>query len=299
MSKIVHEKPHPFQDFWKHAFAIHGSITPHVLPNVLAVGVFSTLILYAASFAEQQWKWHLRLEVAPYELVGAALAVLLVLRTNAGYDRWWEARKVWGGIVNQSRNLAIMSRTVLSSDRKLGEEIFAYLKAFPYACMDALRNEKPGEDLRRLLLDKESLKKWQHIPNYIHVELTRCFQEAEKKSWINSFQHKLLHEERLLLINYIGMCERILKTPLPFVYAVKLSRFILIFLLLLPFGLIPKVLWLTPFVTMVVAYALLSLDQIGKELQNPFSFSNLSHLPLDDICATIEKNVDEIASIIG
>ncbi|MCB1190958.1 MAG: hypothetical protein H7A23_25850 [Leptospiraceae bacterium] len=294
MREDHNKQKNEYDSFLRNAIAWRGSATPRVLARVFFSGAYALVIKIIFLHHPE-----VALDITPFEVAGIVLSILLVMRTNAGYDRWWEARKVWGGIVNQSRNLAIMSRTVLSSDRKLGEEIFAYLKAFPYACMDALRNEKPGEDLRRLLLDKESLKKWQHIPNYIHVELTRCFQEAEKKSWINSFQHKLLHEERLLLINYIGMCERILKTPLPFVYAVKLSRFILIFLLLLPFGLIPKVLWLTPFVTMVVAYALLSLDQIGKELQNPFSFSNLSHLPLDDICATIEKNVDEIASIIG
>lgn len=88
------EKPHHLQDFWRHAFAMRGSIVFHVLPNVLAVGAVSTIICFATRILEQQFHLHLRIEVAPYELIGAALAVLLVLRTSVGYDRWWEVRKL-------------------------------------------------------------------------------------------------------------------------------------------------------------------------------------------------------------
>ena len=87
--------------------------------------------------------------------------------------------------------------------------------------------------------------------------------------------------ERAALIDHIGACERILKTPLPLVYAIKIRRFIALFLLTLPFALLHRINgdWLVPFITMMVAYPLMSLDQIGIELQNPFSKANLSHLP--------------------
>ncbi|MDZ4834799.1 MAG: bestrophin family ion channel [Candidatus Melainabacteria bacterium] len=88
-------------------------------------------------------------------------------------------------------------------------------------------------------------------------------------------------------------CERILKTPLPLAYSIKIRRFIAIFLITLPLALIHEVgnNWLVPVLTMLVAYPLYSLDQLGVELQNPFNKSNLSHLPLDDICSNIERNV--------
>jgi putative membrane protein len=100
-------------------------------------------------------------------------------------------------------------------------------------------------------------------------------------------------KERAMLIDHIGACERILKTPLPGAYAIKIRRFIVLFLVTLPFALLHKLdhAWLDPLVTMLVAYPLVSLDQIGVELQNPFSPRRLSHLPLDDISRAIEWNV--------
>ena len=103
-----------------------------------------------------------------------------------------------------------------------------------------------------------------------------------------------LEEQRILLVDYIGACERILKTPMPLVYAIKARRFILIFLLLLPFSLLGKLGFDAVFIFFMVAYPLLSLDRIGIELQNPFDTRNLSHLPLNTICDTIKLNCVEL-----
>src|SRR4051812_37792761 len=93
--------------FWRDAFALEGSITPHVLANVLVFGLIATAVCVADWLLERRYGIAVGLEVAPFEIAGAALGLLLILRTNAGYERWWEARKLWGAIVNQSRNLVI------------------------------------------------------------------------------------------------------------------------------------------------------------------------------------------------
>ena len=95
------------QGFWWEAFALHGSITPKVMPNVLIFGLAAGGICGASWFVETLFQVRIALAIAPFEFAGAALGLLLIQRTNAGYDRWWEARKLWGGIVNQSRNLVI------------------------------------------------------------------------------------------------------------------------------------------------------------------------------------------------
>ena len=102
---------------------------------------------------------------------------------------------------------------------------------------------------------------------------------------METFAFIQVDRERALLIDHIGACERILKTPLPRIYSIKIRRFVLLFLLTLPLALLHRfdAGWFIPLITMLVAYPLLSLDQIGIELENPFSTSNLSHLPLDDI----------------
>ena len=93
--------------FWRQAFAWQGSVTPLVIPYVFAFGMIATAVCGLALLTERLWGITLGLEIAPFEIAGAALGLLLILRTNAGYDRWWEARKLWGGIVNQARNVAI------------------------------------------------------------------------------------------------------------------------------------------------------------------------------------------------
>ncbi len=100
-----------------------------------------------------------------------------------------------------------------------------------------------------------------------------------------------------LLIDHIGACERILKTPLAFAYEAKIRRFIVLYLILVPFALVEKAGWFTPFISMFISYPILSLDHIGAVLQNPFSEKALSHLPLDDISLSIEKNLLALSEI--
>jgi predicted membrane chloride channel (bestrophin family) len=95
--------PHDLRNFWRQVFALRGSVTLQVLPRVLTFGAIAAAI-WIINELTHEFDFHLA--VAPYEVAGAVLGLLLVLRTNAGYDRWWEARKLWGGIVNQSMILS-------------------------------------------------------------------------------------------------------------------------------------------------------------------------------------------------
>jgi putative membrane protein len=105
---------------------------------------------------------------------------------------------------------------------------------------------------------------------------------------LDGFEFGILEGQRVLLIDHLGACERILKTPMPLVYAVNIRRFIFMFLLLLPFSLLERAGFYTVGIFFLVAYPLLALDRIGIELQKPFSNNSLSHLPLDTICETIK-----------
>lgn len=295
------------QDFWSHAFAIHGSITPHVIPNVLTIGVIANLICVGDMLAKKYLHLTLTLEIAPYEIMGAALGLVLVLRTNAGYDRWWEARKLWGGIVNQSRNLAISSLSYGPNEEKWQSEIVNWIAAYPHACRLSLRGETECSKLTALVGREQAdrLAASAHMPSSVLLKISSLLKEACTKYDMDKFYFLQADKERALLLDHQGACERILKTPLALAYSIKIRRFIAIFLLTLPFALIDSLQnqWLVPLVTMLVAYPLFSLDQLGVELQNPFSKNNLSHLPLDDICQTIESNakgvLEEIRSLDG
>jgi putative membrane protein len=268
-------------------------VTPRVIVHVLGFGLIAAVVTLAAGFAEETLGMRLGLAVAPYEIAGAALGLLLVLRTNAGYDRWWEARKLWGGIVNQSRNLVISALAYGPGDHQWRTRFVNWAAAFPHSARALLRGEPfPPEAVSLVGVEKSSGSS-AHPPCYVARELAGLLKEARERSGLDAYAFLQLDRERALLIDHIGACERILKTPLPRVYAIKIRRFILLFLLTLPFALLHRVGadWLIPLVTMLVAYPLLSLDRIGAELQNPFGTANLSHLPLNEISAGIERTL--------
>jgi ion channel-forming bestrophin family protein len=298
MTKIQ-EKPSTHEalaiDFWRDALAIQGSITPDVVPNVIVVGVISAILCFSIVQIEKNYGIRLAVEIGPYEILGAALGLVLVLRTNAGYDRWWEARKLWGGIVNQSRNLAIACLCYGPKDLDWQKKIITWTAALPHLTRLSLRAQKPDSKVVALL-GKEASDKIAdavHMPSQAAFEIAKILRQAYDAKNMDSFAFLEADKERALLIDHVGACERILSTPLATAYSIKIRRFIALFLLTLPFPLIHSLgsPWLVPIISMLAAYPLLSFDALGVELQNPFSTSNLSHLPLDAISDRIERDV--------
>ena len=281
--------------FWREALALRGSITLQVFPCVLGFGVIASVVCGLAWLTEWAFQVEIGLEVAPHEIAGATLGLLLILRTNAGYDRWWEARKLWGGIVNQSRNLAISALSYGPADSRWRQQIVHWTAVFPHIARCSLRGEPPSPEVMGLVGPEAAgqIAGAQHMPSFVSLKLASLLRRACEEQQMDRFGFLQVDRERALLIDHIGACERILKTPLPLVYTIKIRRFIALFLLTLPFALLHRMngAWLIPFITMLVAYPLISLDQIGIELQNPFSKTNVSHLPLDQISATIETNL--------
>jgi len=281
--------------FWRDAFAVSGSVTPLVVPYVLVFGVFAAGVSLLNWICERSSEVRIGLEVAPHEIAGAALGLILILRTNAGYDRWWEGRKLWGGIVNQCRNFAIGALSYGPADPAWREQVIRWASAFPHVARCSLRGDRPSPEVAGLVGQRsaDEIASAGHMPSFVAFKLGSLLKEAVDRSEMSGFEFMQVDKERALLIDHVGACERILKTPLPLVCSIKIRRFITLFLLSLPLALLHRMSneWLVPFVTMLVAYPLISLDRIGVELQNPFSKSNLSHLPLGDISATIESNL--------
>lgn len=276
-------------DFWAEVFRVNGSVTPYVIGRVFFFVALSTVIWEL----EVIYRFHTGLEVAPYEIVGVVLALLLVVRTNAGYDRWYEARKLWGGIVNQSRNLATIGAIYGPRDPQWQDQFSRWTAAFAHACRHSLRDETDLSDLRKLLGDSatERLARAPHLPMYVAGRLAEMLRSAVDEGSLDRFAFMQAEHERAQLIDHVGACERIVRTPLASVFSIKIRRFLFLYLLALPIAIVDKTGLLTPFIVAMVAYPLLSLDQIGVELQNPFSRDRLSHLPLDEIAANIENNV--------
>lgn len=292
--KLVNKHEH--ESFFRSAVAIHGSVTPIVFRNVLWVMIYSSLISYLYHYFPE-----ISLPIGPFEYAGLVMGLILVFRVNAGYDRWWEARKLWGNIVNQSRNLAIIiAKYTDSEDNAWRIKVTNYTQALPFIIKNSLRGTNSIEEVKHLLPIEfaEKLRKSQHKPNLLFSEIAKEINFARKNKTLDNFSFMQAEEKRAALMDCNGACERILKTPIPYVMAVKSRRFILLFLIAMPFALISVSPGINPIVSGLVSYALLSLDQIGVELQNPFSEKRLSHLPLNDICKTIQDNILEVQETI-
>ena len=265
------------------------------MPLVLAFGLAAGGICGVTWLVEKLFEVEITLEVAPFEFAGVALGLLILLRTNAGYDRWWEARVLWGGIRNQSRNFVISAMAYGPTNSQWREKIVRWAAVYPHVARLNLRGELPSSEVANLVgpEDAKQVAAAEHMPIFVALKLGDLLREATDKLEMDRYAFLQVDLQRALLIDHVGACERILKTPLPRVYSIKIRRVLAMFLLMLPFALLHRVggEWFVPFITMLVAYPLLALDQIGVELENPFSTSNLSHLPLDDFSATIEQNL--------
>ena len=242
-----HSNQNESPSFFCGALMWRGSITPRILPTLIIISCYSLLLV----LIDYYWRSLPSFDVTPFEYTGVVLGLVLVFRTNAGYERWREARKLWGGIVNQSRNIVIEALQYGSQDPAWREAMVKWTIAFSVAARESLRNSKNFDDLAGLLNEQEieELKSAVHIPLFVASKLAFLIKKARTgQQSIDGFEFRALEEQRILLINYIGSCERILKTPIPLVYAIKIRRFIFIFLLLLPFSLIERAGFSTVFV---------------------------------------------------
>lgn len=280
--------------FWRDAVALNGAATPYVIRRVLIFGAFAALVLGVDAALDH--KPELEIAVAPYEVAGAALGLLLVLRTNAGYDRWWEARKLWGGIVNRCRHLAVVATAYGPEDDGWRRGLLSWVAAFPHVARASLRGEPGPPDLEPLVGERAAreIGAARHRPLAVAVGVGD-YLRAGREMGMDRAAFLQADEDLVALLDYVGGCERILKTPLPRSYAIQIRRFMVVFLAALPFALPPRVGVLTPLATMLIAYPLLALDKIGDDIQDPFSPRNLDFLPLDAIGRSIQDELMDLA----
>lgn len=282
------------REFWSDALAIRGSVTPRVMVRVLTFAILGLLIY---ELDRRIVHIELGIEIAPYEFAGAALGLLLVLRTNAGYDRWWEARRLWGGITNQSRNLMVTALAHGPDDLAWRWTLAGWAAALPHIVRHSLRDERTLPRVAELLGPDEAarIEAAEHMPGYAALRIAEILADGRRRLGMDGFAFLQAEQTRALLVDHLGGCERIRKTPLPLAYRIVIRRFVVLFLATLPFALLPRIGWLTPWVTLLIAYPILALDDIGAELQNPFDVDNVGHLPLDSFCDAIEANVLALA----
>ena len=291
---MIDYDPH---DWRSHLFDIKGSMLQQISSRILAAVVWSAIVTAGYEYWHYSIKFADRLPLLPltvHMLIGTALGLLLVFRTNSSYDRFWEGRRMWGNIINESRNLARSTSVLLAGVPDVQSRLFGWTMAFANAVMHQLRgsphNLGNGE-ARLSAADVQRVLALEHVPLAVARELTRCLEEARSRQAISDYQFVALDQNVQQLVDYVGSCERIQKTPMPFAYMVHLRRVILLYCYSLPLALVRDYDWWTIPASFFVAFVLLGIEEIGVEIENPFGNDD-NDLPLEAFCETIRRNVE-------
>ncbi len=230
-------------------------------------------------------------------LLGFAISMLLVFRTNTAYDRWWEGRKLWGSLVNNSRNLAMKLSVILPAEDKAQRSFFRkIIPAFAYTLHDHLRKE---ETRTALFEDKEhshlfaSFDKEKHLPNQVALLMYKHIQQLHLEQKISGEQLLYLNQEMQSFTDICGACERIKNTPIPYSYSVFIKKFIFIYIMTLPFGYVFSLGYYVIPVVAFIFYVLASLEIIAEEIEDPFG-NDENDVPTDLLAKNIQRHVGEI-----
>ena len=226
------------------------------------------------------------------------LGLLLVFRTNASYERFWEGRKLWGTMINTVRNLARQIWVSVDTSRGSKEQALKLLVAFAIATKQHLRQQPCQQELRHLVsptqLDK--LLTMNSPPLEIAFWLGDYLQVQQLKGRINPYQLQAMTQQVNTLVDVLGGCERILKTPLPLSYSIHLKQLLVMYCMALPFQVVNELnVWTIPVVALV-AFAVFGVEEIGLEIENPFG-CDLNDLPLNAICQTMERNIQDLVTL--
>lgn len=293
---MIDYDPH---DWTSHLFDIRGSTIREIASRVLLCAIWSWIVVvtFRTTTANLESRPVSPIPATIHGLVGVALGLLLVFRTNSSYDRFWEGRKLWGGIVNQSRNLARQAQAHLVSDVEGCKEFVRWIIAFSYASMCQLRSGPGIGPMASRLPNREAneIVRSPHPPLAIARRLTSTLVSRKNLGEISDVVLGQMDQNIQLLVDYIGACERIHKTPLPYAYVVHLRRSLAIYCLTLPLAIVSEFGWWTIVATTMVAFIFLGIEEIGVEIEDPFEGED-NDLPLEKICLTIDR---DLSSLIG
>jgi len=287
------------KDWFTFIFRFHKADTfRQLLPMILGICAYSGAI----AFLELEY-WNLsessyvRNIPVMHTLLGFAISMLLVFRTNTAYDRWWEGRKLWGSLVNNSRNLAMKLNAILPKDETAQRSFFRkMIPAFAYALHNHLHKEKTRVELfeeeeHRHVFQKIDHAK--HVPNqlaslmYLHIQQTY----DEKK--ITGEQLLFINAELQSFTDICGACERIKNTPIPFSYSVFIKKFIFFYIMTLPFGYVFQLGYYIIPVVAFIFYVLASLELIAEEIEDPFG-GDSNDVPTELLSQNIHRHIAEI-----
>ncbi len=280
------------KDWITFIFKFHKSDTfRQLFPMMILIGIYSGIIGYLEI---EYWKLsdesHVKNTTIMHGMLGFVISLLLAYRTNTAYDRWWEGRKLWGALVNNSRNLAIKLSAILKDENDRN-----YFKRLIPAFASVLQKHLSNEEVTQMLfegLDLE-IEHHKHRPNQVARMLFQKINDLHQSGKISGDQLIIINAELQSFTDICGACERIKNTPIPYSYSAFIKKFIFFYVMTLPFGYVFSLGYYTIPVVIFIFYVLASLELIAEEIEDPFG-GDANDLPTAKIASNIKKHVEEL-----
>ncbi len=278
---------------------ITHSYSRHVMrtlrPALLFMAGYSAVCCYLILDVFRLHEKDFHSTIAMHSLLGIVLGLFLVFRTNSAYDRWWEGRKLWGQMVNNSRNLSFKINAFLPKDDLENRKYFGrMIPNFVISVKDYLQNGVKINSLETADDNfSEKFKNVKHIPNMISSMLYCRVNELYVKKAISGDQLLLIDRELKEFSDILGGCERIKNTPIPYSYSMYIKKFIFIYIITLPFGFVTQTEYITIPIVVLISFVMFSVELIAEEIEDPFG-NDINDLPTDELAIKIRDNVREI-----
>jgi len=244
------------------------------------------------------WGEHIQFPDTPLSIFGTLLAILLGFRVNNAYQRWWEARKLWGKIVNDSRSSARQTINYLADKAPDSARRIVYRHmGWCYSLRNHLRGLPKETDLEQFFSEEEFryFTSQVNVPNAIMTANSRDVEELVRDGLLSDMQQRSLEERYSIFLDSQGGCERIKKTVFPYDYRFYTTMFVNAFSVIFPFILVDEADWQTVPWTVFVAFALSSIDHLAKAIETPFE-----NRPNDTAMTAISRTIEiDLRQMLG
>ena len=273
-------------------FQFHKSDTFRILlPTMVLMGIYTAIIIYVD---DQFFEITHQNTTSLHSLLAFVMSMILIFRTNSAYDRWWEGRKAWGNVTNNSRGLAIKLSAFLVESKSERVKFSGLISNFVESLKGHLRNQPVVNNLKPIDgIIFSQINYVKHLPNYMASILMLEINNLYKQNKISGEQLITLEKDISVYLDSLGACERIKNTPIPYSYSIFMKKFIFLYVMTLPFGFIPTFAYWTIPIVMFVFYVLVSIELLAEEIENPFGM-DANDLPIEEMTENIKQNVEEI-----
>jgi len=284
--------------WWVLLFAFRGTVIQRMMVRIgILLGLTVMLCLL------QYYKYQIpNTSATIHTLLGTALGLLLVFRTNASYDRYWEGRKLLGSVVTQCRSLTRAAATYCKSDNpECLATLVRYISAFAVSLKFQLRQDGDTTKLIELKVNPEEMDRIIKFHNRglaLLFMISKWIDEQVRNGSLERWQARSLEQYVSVIGDSQGGLERILKTPIPFAYAVHTHQFLWLYLLTLPFTMVVTYQYYALVAVFTIGFGLIGIDEAGVEIEDPFGTDD-NDLPLDAIFGTIIRDAEELTKLSG